>query len=484
MNVESPRTRPNCVLSRLLVYSVALLAVACSDTAGSGSTVEEGGRRPVQPTDTSEPAPRPIDASQPDAEETDLSGDVVADDSADQDSESACGDGEQGPDEGCDDGNVLDGDGCSSTCETESNAALCRPCDSPSDCGDATMVCAELQGAGACLLSCTELDECPEGFSCVASTLCLPLSRSCATELCSGGIDEDGDGDVDCADSDCSEDPACDEAIEISCTNAIDDDGDLLVDCADDECASSADCVESICDDALDNDNDGKFDCSDTDCDGAVACAVAAPEICTGGVDEDLDGAIDCDDSDCVRFEACATFEDCINGIDDDRDSAVDCADSDCAGHPSCGTGVACTSTIPVVAPGTFTGNTAGAPSTIQIDPTNSCWITTYGYSIGSNRIYEVRLPAGATLSASLTPDGWLGNPSLYVLQSCTPSPSLGYCTEGWGACVARDECLAAASSAAPSLTYQNITRADQSVYVVIDGHTAFRGPYTLVLGW
>jgi hypothetical protein len=57
-------------------------------------------------------------------------------------------------------------------------------------------------------------------------------------EICSDGIDNDGDNRVDCADKkDCGKDPACTDgggsgSPEI-CNNGLDDDGDGKVDCAD-----------------------------------------------------------------------------------------------------------------------------------------------------------------------------------------------------------------------------------------------------------
>lgn len=51
-------------------------------------------------------------------------------------------------------------------------------------------------------------------------------------EDCTDGVDEDGDGLVDCEDADCFDTPACTEA----CTDEVDNDLDGLVDCEDDDC--------------------------------------------------------------------------------------------------------------------------------------------------------------------------------------------------------------------------------------------------------
>ena len=61
-------------------------------------------------------------------------------------------------------------------------------------------------------------------------------------EICNDGIDNDGDGDTDCADSDCAGDPACAPAAEI-CNDGIDNDGDGDTDCADSDCAGDPACA-------------------------------------------------------------------------------------------------------------------------------------------------------------------------------------------------------------------------------------------------
>jgi len=89
---------------------------------------------------------------------------------------------------------------------------------------------------------------------------------------CTDGIDDDGDGFIDCADADCRTDPSCQgtggvggtggaetggvatggigtlygipimPAVETNCSDGVDNDGDNLVDCADPDCASSTNC--------------------------------------------------------------------------------------------------------------------------------------------------------------------------------------------------------------------------------------------------
>ncbi|MGR3310341.1 MAG: hypothetical protein ACUZ77_06155, partial [Candidatus Brocadiales bacterium] len=109
----------------------------------------------------------------------------------------------------------------------------------------------------------------------------------CPAEDCTNGIDDDGDGLVDCNDSDC---PPCSTE---DCTNGTDDDGDGLVDCLDPDCLP---CPAEDCTNGIDDDGDGLVDCNDTDC---PSCTLAS-EICSDGIDNDGDGLIDCDDPDCV----------------------------------------------------------------------------------------------------------------------------------------------------------------------------------------
>jgi len=68
-----------------------------------------------------------------------------------------------------------------------------------------------------------------------------PVCGSTSPEVCTGGLDEDGDTFIDCADTDCASAPACVTAPEI-CTGGIDEDGDTFIDCADSDCASAPAC--------------------------------------------------------------------------------------------------------------------------------------------------------------------------------------------------------------------------------------------------
>ena len=91
---------------------------------------------------------------------------------------------------------------------------------------------------------------------------------------CSDGVDNDGDGYIDCIDFDCNGDPACPTE---DCSNGTDDDGDGYIDCDDFDCSSDPACSggSEICDDMVDNDSDYELDCADADCAGDPACAGA-----------------------------------------------------------------------------------------------------------------------------------------------------------------------------------------------------------------
>jgi len=94
---------------------------------------------------------------------------------------------------------------------------------------------------------------------------------------CDDGVDDDEDGAIDCADSDCAADPACTE----DCANGVDDDDDEEIDCADRDCAEDDACGElELCGDAMDNDSDGQSDCDDSECSCDAACGGPS---CPGG---------------------------------------------------------------------------------------------------------------------------------------------------------------------------------------------------------
>jgi len=313
---------------------------AAPDARGGGPDVA-----PDAPTDTSPDATPDASDTGSDAGpdvpiEPDATEDVV------EDTGPVCGNGVVEGDEACDDGNDIDTDGCTTDCVV-AGGPICATCTTDDECGGPDDRCLELEEGLFCGRDC-RVDGCPEGYMCrpvsegglIVARQCRPFGRPCETcddadgdtvcdedDVCAGGddtVDSDGDGTPD----------ACDEAPEV-CTGGVDEDLDGAIDCADPDCEGDAACASAErCDNGVDDDLDGAIDCDDTDCDTAPACV--EPEVCTGGVDEDLDGRIDCADPDCALDPACATDEVCDNGRDDDLDGSTDCADDDCADDAAC----------------------------------------------------------------------------------------------------------------------------------------------------
>ena len=112
------------------------------------------------------------------------------------------------------------------------------------------------------------------------------------------------------------------------------------------------------CRDKKDNDGDGKVDCQDSNCGYLAFCKIKlesmkgdenTEETCSDSFDNDEDGFTDCHDQDCLYLHECRekttaapaepapppapenTLEACRDGRDNDGDARVDCADNECA---------------------------------------------------------------------------------------------------------------------------------------------------------
>lgn len=164
---------------------------------------------------------------------------------------------------------------------------------------------------------------------------------------CGDGLDNDGDGDTDCADSDCNGKacgPECEcgpdgDAHETVCTlNSPDGDSDGYPNCADIpdcdgqscgpecECGPDGDAHETNCSITnIDRDGDGNANCADDDCYGE-SCGVGCACDMAGNATED-GSPLDINSA-------------CYDGIDNDGDGFTDRMDGDCQGNSTCN--VAC----------------------------------------------------------------------------------------------------------------------------------------------
>ncbi len=150
---------------------------------------------------------------------------------------------------------------------------------------------------------------------------------------CSNSIDDDVDGPIDCADSDClkkfgtcSAGPCyvTENTTWNSCADSKDNDNADGLNCGDSDCigmlGSTAGFVcrstETVCDDRFDNDADNMTDCADhTGCDSQ-----------TGGRINNV--TVYCRASE-------STAADCFDGFDNDADNSTDCYDTSC--NAQCG---------------------------------------------------------------------------------------------------------------------------------------------------
>jgi len=248
------------------------------------------------------------------------------------------------------------GDGVDNDCDGKIDCA-------DDDCGSSTVgqYGESCDTAGTFGKVCNWLGEC----------LCPPYGALTETS-CSDDADNDCDGKIDCLDEDCkpggvSEALPCDSNGNV-CADTPGPSGDLCATCP------TGHTEETSCSDGSDNDCDGDVDCADSDCLGEVCgpngftcsstlnCSCAGGSSmendCGNGIDDDCDGQVDCLDSDCKgssvgqygdNCDSATTFGKvcdwlgacvcktgalaetlCGNGEDDDCDGLIDCEDDDC----------------------------------------------------------------------------------------------------------------------------------------------------------
>lgn len=146
--------------------------------------------------------------------------------------------------------------------------------------------------------------------------------------VCSDGIDNDLNGQVDCADSSCSANAACtvEKPSNSNCFDNIDNDGNGVKDCGENACqvAYPVQCAENtgngtICANGVDDDGDGLGDCADPGCVGYPGCP-AGESSCVDGGGTPLGSAVCCHD-----------------GGDNDANGQSDCSDASCQiNEPTC----------------------------------------------------------------------------------------------------------------------------------------------------
>ena len=150
-------------------------------------------------------------------------------------------------------------------------------------------------------------------------------ARPAHETVCTGRVDDDGDGMVDCADADCFHDRACEaggagENTDGRCSDWIDNDGDGMIDCDDQDCMGPG---VNRCRGSWQSPNASTSS-------GTAPQGVDAPmpELGPDQTAEDLIGRNG--DSDGER-----TDETCADGLDNDGDGRTDCADFGCRFDPT-----------------------------------------------------------------------------------------------------------------------------------------------------
>jgi hypothetical protein len=220
-------------------------------------------------------------------------------------------------------------------------------CDNPDTCNT----------AGACLVNnepsgtpcASDSDGCTDDVCNGTGECTHPRDPNCTCDNDSDCNDDDTCTDDRCVNEQCSYTPRPN-----CCGNAACDGSETACTCPADCGAPPLD--ERLCTDGIDNDCDRQVDCSDSDCEGATPCrtqpcpdgncaqgedSCSCPQDCgeppstetncSDGADNDCDGQRDCADSDCAGEPSCVT---CGNGACDSGETPCSCP-QDC-GEPAC----------------------------------------------------------------------------------------------------------------------------------------------------
>lgn len=224
------------------------------------------------------------------------------------------------------------GGGSSGPDSSESSDTPDAPDGTGGECQALRSCCMQMPAPAGCLTSAAQYQTDPNGEALcrelrevfVESGVCAPTESD--DLACSDGIDNDGNGFVDCEDFGCTRADnvsVCVGMVENTdalCRDGVDNDGNGFIDCEDFGCSMNAEVTacsdppvqgpennDAACADGFDNDGDGFIDCDDFDCDSPTVsvCGGTSPNsesndaACADGVDNDGDDFIDCDDFDC-----------------------------------------------------------------------------------------------------------------------------------------------------------------------------------------
>jgi hypothetical protein len=359
-----------------------------------------------------------------------------------------------------------------------------------------------------------------DGGTLTCNANCQVTTVNCANEICNDNIDNDLDGQTDCADVNCSNSVnclacgngqlnngeqcdgnnlnnqscqtqgfgggtlACNGSCGFNtsgcanevCNDNIDNDFDGQIDCADANCTNNNACNEiGECNDNTDNDNDGQTDCNDSDCANDAACVAACGDGQINQATEDCEGTnLNGQNCQSVGFNAgtlscsafctfdtssCVNNELCNNNIDDDNDGLVDCSDPGCAGNVACPS--ACAALTTAADPSLQNGNNTNKSNNTE----GSCQSAQVGGGGGAEVAFQVTAARSGTMTLVLTSNADLG---VYVQTACgNNATELGCADINFGAGAVE--------------TLQVPVTAGQVLFVFVDGFTANeQGAFTL----
>jgi len=162
-----------------------------------------------------------------------------------------------------------------------------------------------------------------------------------APEICTDGIDNNCNGLVDAQDSKAID---CPLQCTDNDSDGYATEGGLCgpKDCDDTYALSNPGALED-CYDGYDNDCDGLIDGADTDCGACIFTGREKGKKCNDGLDNDCNDLTDNEDPSCSSTKSGGSTQSgegkgktCRDGLDNDGDGQTDCDDIDCAFNRSC----------------------------------------------------------------------------------------------------------------------------------------------------